>query len=514
MRILCSLFSILIFAALSNQSLAQPLGGRTHYSVESLISPAVFVAIGSIKRVDENVITEPRHPHDRGEVEYVIETQFDEILKRVNDVGEAGEFETFTTTGLSAGRNEWLAKWARDKTVGLWLIEPKYETEDFHRWQFIPFDEVGVDYFGHRSLSIKPPMFARDLTILTTSEQILQRIRDYCPTSQAAYDINNPTTAKAGPLPGELHTEMLRELGGPGSVVLPYDSELPKTARRLIESPRDILQAEKTEDSYALHRHREALDKLRSAGVQLLGQIKTESSVELLRQCLDETILPFDNSIGATQVRITAYRQLLAWQDNPPRPKFSDKIETLVFHEDSITDDTLALISEHVNLQKLYLSNANVSHVGVQHLGKLDRLNYLSLDYALLTDEMFRTLQENQQLHIISQATTTALNENGNPRRPNSAEDVTDLELWSAPLTNAGWSKILFYENLTHLFLGRMNITEHGIEQLAQLKKLESLELRETQFTEDGIALLKKLLPNCKIKVWTVIDRRGRYVLR
>ena len=97
-----SLLCFLVLVAISGGAIAQPLG-KHHRSVESMIAPAEFVAIGSIEGVKENVIVAPGTidksgaRDERGKFEYILRTKFSEILKKVGRSGDNGEFETFRT---------------------------------------------------------------------------------------------------------------------------------------------------------------------------------------------------------------------------------------------------------------------------------------------------------------------------------------------------------------------------------------------------------------------------------
>jgi hypothetical protein len=45
-------------------------------------------------------------------------------------------------------------------------------------------------------------------------------------------------------------------------------------------------------------------------------------------------------------------------------------------------------------------------------------------------------------------------------------------------------------------------ISDASIDPLARLERLESLDLRETRVSEDGIAELRRRLPDCTVR-WT-----------
>ena len=484
-----AVLSILFFA--NTNAIAQPLG-KTHRSVESLISASQFVAIGSIRSVIENIIVKPgtRNRYgirdERGKFEYVIETQFDEILKNIKPDEDCQQFALFKTTDHNAARNQQLEVWAENKTTGVWLIRPKLESEEFHRWDFLPLDgDRGVSHFGYRSHSLQAPMFAKDLSILATKEQILEKIRQYSPVSQKEHDPKQPCVASIR-VPRDVLGEILP--GDFNDLILPYDSDLPVLARRLITSPKSFISRNKaSKEQYAL-------DQLCRSGIQLLGQMKTEASIEWLEKCLDESVLPFGHSKQPSRIRTEAYERLLDWQVNPPRPDFSDDIKYLSLGYSGITDESLALVAEHKNLESLILWETNISHEGIQHLAGLKRLKQISFSDHSLNDAILRTLRKQNQLHLISQAIIA-----NSIQRPSSDDEVTALRFWCASFTDEGLKEFLCFKNLNVIDLGRMEITDAGLGYLSQFQNLKKIRIRETRVTDEGVESLRKALKNCTI---------------
>ena len=54
-------------------------------------------------------------------------------------------------------------------------------------------------------------------------------------------------------------------------------------------------------------------------------------------------------------------------------------------------------------------------------------------------------------------------------------------------------------QQLTTLGLDNTQITDAGLKELAEVHKLKYLVLIKTKVTKEGVAELKKALPNCKI---------------
>jgi len=494
----CFLFSILLVLSTCSSGFAQPLV-QSFTSVEAMIASADFVALGSIESVKDKIlvaagtINGTSNPNDK--YGYELTTKFEQIVKNVERDGEPeetnGRFKSFQIVAQD-GQNADVSLLAENKTKGLWLIYPKEPTEKFHSWMFLPFDdERGVNHFGYRTRSLKPPAFASDFSILITHQQILERIKQYGPISQRQHRSNTMRVASVY-VPRVVLGPIDTSGGTDYRVSLPIDSKLPSTARRLIESPAEFVSNKEAVDAGTL-------DTLRVAGIVLLGSMKTESSIQLLKNCLDPSVIPFTpnwgGAAGRVQHRVRAYQRLLDWRINPPRPAFASDVKQLSLPGTNINDDTLALVAEFENLERLTLWGTKITESGIQHLGKLKKLNLLELNDKQVTDKIVHTLAENGQLHVLSQAATT-----DRITRPGSTSKVTQLSFWFAPFADAGLKHFRQFKNLTNIDLGRMKITDAAIQHLSEFKKLKFATLRETSITKEGFARLRKALPDCQIE--------------
>jgi serine/threonine protein kinase len=75
---------------------------------------------------------------------------------------------------------------------------------------------------------------------------------------------------------------------------------------------------------------------------------------------------------------------------------------------------------------------------------------------------------------------------------------IRELSLAGCPITDDGLRSLLRLKSLKSLDLHSTIINDRSIKYLSQMK-LESLNVEQTQLTNDGIATLKKLLPGCVI---------------
>jgi hypothetical protein len=92
---------------------------------------------------------------------------------------------------------------------------------------------------------------------------------------------------------------------------------------------------------------------------------------------------------------------------------------------------------------------------GLRHLGKMERLETLAINY------------------------------NGPPG--------------TAALTDAGVQHLMELPNLRSLHLSGFAVTDDGLVQLQRLRNLRHFSLHNTQVTRDGVEQLQRALPNCRI---------------
>ena len=80
--------------------------------------------------------------------------------------------------------------------------------------------------------------------------------------------------------------------------------------------------------------------------------------------------------------------------------------------------------------------------------------------------------------------------------------------LWGAPkfaqVTDAGLKDLKELKRLQSLSLRLTLITDAGLKELKELKSLQRLDLTFTQVTEAGVKELKATRPNLQIHCWTV----------
>jgi len=162
-------------------------------------------------------------------------------------------------------------------------------------------------------------------------------------------------------------------------------------------------------------------------------------------------------------------------------------LEKLTLSGPQITDDGLQHLAALKNLQELNLSCENMRGNGLAHLAELPNLENLNLRGTCLTDAGAVGLQRMTRLKSLCLS-------NANDRFAamflgGNEEPVTI----KVRITDVGMQHLAGLANLRSLDLGGTLITEAGLVHLERLTNLERLNLEHTQVRETGLVHLKGL---------------------
>tara|TARA_B100001250_G_scaffold373620_1_gene359879 strand:+ start:182 stop:607 length:426 start_codon:yes stop_codon:yes gene_type:complete len=76
---------------------------------------------------------------------------------------------------------------------------------------------------------------------------------------------------------------------------------------------------------------------------------------------------------------------------------------------------------------------------------------------------------------------------------------VESIYLRNTQITDEGLKEVAKLQKLDTLCLCDTQITDKGLKEVAKLQNLKELDLSNTKSTKAGVAELQKALPNCKI---------------
>jgi hypothetical protein len=135
---------------------------------------------------------------------------------------------------------------------------------------------------------------------------------------------------------------------------------------------------------------------------------------------------------------------------------------------------------------------------GLAELCELRRLRTLVLECRPVTDAQMRDiggLRDLQFLVLSGPPVTDA-----NLRYLNRLRNLKVLMLTGAKVTDTGLEELAALPNLDTLFVDDTTITDAGLRRLERLRKLKSVVLVGCHgVTDEGVARLKKALPDCTI---------------
>jgi hypothetical protein len=143
-------------------------------------------------------------------------------------------------------------------------------------------------------------------------------------------------------------------------------------------------------------------------------------------------------------------------------------LKKLYFHEGfSMTDAGMKTIAQIKTLEALNLSGVSVTPGGIANLKGL-KLSAFTMRRDQINDEILRELRKSDLLHKLNWA-------NGRNGRPTGMNDIRFLNLHGS------------------------NLTDAGLRELEEMTLLERVFLSQTKVTDEGVAKLKKALPNVKV---------------
>ena len=122
------------------------------------------------------------------------------------------------------------------------------------------------------------------------------------------------------------------------------------------------------------------------------------------------------------------------------------------------------------------------------HLQGSRLLNSIGLSRTMLfTDAVLRDLFELNMVHLYSGCFAK------DRRRPKSLEEIVDIDLDDARITDEGAVCLGRLENAVSIDLSRTDISDCAIRELTNLKKLRSLSICNTGVSDNAILYLREM---------------------
>ena len=169
-----------------------------------------------------------------------------------------------------------------------------------------------------------------------------------------------------------------------------------------------------------------------------------------------------------------------------------------LYYAEYVTDLGIAHLKHWKNLEYLNVRGAKVTSSLFEHLSKMTQLKFLDVGHSRVNDDFFENLAGLERLshfsfggNKMSGAALPQLKLLPALRELSvSGSQRTDSGLWNVAVTDFNLDHIAQLDRLQVLDLGETGISDRGLARLAQLKDLHTLDLRGTRITGKGLASL------------------------
>lgn len=173
-----------------------------------------------------------------------------------------------------------------------------------------------------------------------------------------------------------------------------------------------------------------------------------------------------------------------------------------------ISDEGFERLAEMESLEKLDITDAAITNVGLGHLATLPKLSALIADVTAIGDEGLTFLKEKHSLRRLSLA-ATQVSDVGLKHLANLTQ-LESLNLSGTNITQRGLIHLKGLTNLIHLDLSENEIRDDGLQNLHGLSQLQFISLNDTRVTDAGIKHLDAFedLKYFNVKRTFVTDRQ------
>jgi internalin A len=194
-------------------------------------------------------------------------------------------------------------------------------------------------------------------------------------------------------------------------------------------------------------------------------------------------------SLGPVTDHDTAKRRIAEWKGKV----FGDTEDVLeiLLNSTQVEGKDLAILDAFPALTDLSLENTRVGDVGMTHVAKLSKLEWLNLYRTWVGDDGARSLSQSRSIRMLPIGETN-LTDVGLAHLSKMSQ-LTYLGLRGNKITDAGVLHLLKLENLEGLHLGETEVTDKGVRRLSKLSKLEKLWLHDLPITDASIEALFKM---------------------
>jgi Leucine-rich repeat (LRR) protein len=175
-------------------------------------------------------------------------------------------------------------------------------------------------------------------------------------------------------------------------------------------------------------------------------------------------------------------------------------LQHLDFSGGTIHDDVLEAIPKNVpQLNSLWLDHCkSITDKGLGKLSALSQMQDMHINEGVAGDELMKAATHWPKLHLLMVGGGSVTNA-GARAFFDSKSPVEFLMIDNCKIDDTALPNLFKLQKLNTLSLNGDNITDAAVPALIKCKTLTGLGLRATKVTPDGVARIRRALPNCNV---------------
>jgi len=164
----------------------------------------------------------------------------------------------------------------------------------------------------------------------------------------------------------------------------------------------------------------------------------------------------------------------------------------------AVNDDGLSHLQELLSLASLSLHDTNISPDGLSEYENLRDLNTISFYESSINDSTLDGMEKLTGVQCVQIIQAPNFTDRG-LQHLSSATQLRQVDIFRSPIVGSGLIHLKKLPDLHVLGLTSTKVGNAAIENIAQLKGLQTLNIRDTLIDDEGFKRLSELLPNCRI---------------
>lgn len=179
----------------------------------------------------------------------------------------------------------------------------------------------------------------------------------------------------------------------------------------------------------------------------------------------------------------------------PANRRLNQELVIVALH----TDRAIRALSELKKLRSLKLRNSFATDASLESLANCPELEVLELSILNTPQEAPKSIGEISALHSFSQSPA----DNETLQELSTLADLEKLDVWADGVTSEGVPHLLKLKNLKRLEIRGHRLDDAGLIQLAELPKLEYLDIKYAKgpLSLAGVLAFQQKKPDCRLEV-------------